>query len=232
VGGGVPRRGVTSRVSFQVTQPDRAKGTSNLVLLWAQTRGNAAYSKRVVTQSDVSGETPSPPPSSPSAILCVNDPPAELALVNLVHAVLQYCGLENYSSGGEGTCTVAATGGVCANGLLLAALRSRIPGGNSKEGFKTIYRRDVCLQVLCRELRIKTELVRTTDAAPQDAVHWSKYGHLNDVLLALLLDKHAVDSKGSFCFLLGVGVIHLDLTKALQLRVLLRAWGGGGKRIF
>ena len=216
MGGGVPRRGVTSRVSFQVTQPDRAKGTSNLVLLWAQTRGNAAYSKRVVTQSDVSGETPSPPPSSPSAILCVNDPPAELALVNLVHAVLQYCGLENYSSGGEGTCTVAATGGVCANGLLLAALRSRIPGGNSKEGFKTIYRRDVCLQVLCRELRHKTELARTADAAPQDAVHWSKYGNLNDVLLALLLDKHAVDSKGSFCFLLGVGVIQLDLTKALQ----------------
>jgi len=25
--------------------------------------------------------------------LCVSDPPAELALVNLVHAVLQYCGL-------------------------------------------------------------------------------------------------------------------------------------------
>ena len=93
------------------------------------------------------------PPSSPSASLCVSDPPADFALVNLVHAVMQYCGLENYSSGGEGTCTVAATGGVCANGLLFAALRSRIPGGNSKEGFKTIYRRDVCLQLLCCELR-------------------------------------------------------------------------------
>ena len=58
--GCVPRRGVTSRVSFQFTQPDRSKG-SNLVLLWAQTRGNAAYSKRVITQSDVSEETPPPP---------------------------------------------------------------------------------------------------------------------------------------------------------------------------
>ena len=157
-----------------------------------------------------------PPPSSPSASLCVSDPPAELALVNLVHAVLQYCGLENYSSGGEGTCTVAATGGVCANGLLLAALHLRIPGGNSKEGFKTIYRRDVCLQLHCRELRHKAELACTADADPEDAGHWPKYGHLNDVSLALLLDKHAVDSMGSFCFLLGVGVKQLDLTKALQ----------------
>ena len=156
MGGGVPRRGVTSRVAFHVTQPDRSKGTSNLVLLWAQTRGNAAYSKRVITQSDVSEETPPPPPESESGVsesLCVSDPPAELALVNLVHAVMQYCGLENYSSGGEGTRTVAATGGVCANGLLLAALRSRIPGGNSKEGFQTIYTRDVCLQLLCHEVR-------------------------------------------------------------------------------
>ena len=117
-------------MSFQVTQPDRSKGTS-LVLLWAQTRGNAAYSKRVITQSDVSEETPLPPPDLTSPHL------------STLYAVLQYCGLENYSSGGEGTCTVAATGGVCANGLLLAVLRSRIPGGNSQEGFKTIYRRDV-----------------------------------------------------------------------------------------
>jgi len=113
-----------------------------------------------------------PPPSSPSASLCVSDPPAELALVNLVHAVLQYSGLQNYSSGGEGTCTVAATGGVCGNGLLFPALRSRIPGGNSKEDFKTIYRRDVCLQLLCHEVRQKAELACTADADPEDAGHW------------------------------------------------------------
>ena len=40
----------------------RSKGTRNLVLLWAQTRGNTAYSKRVITQSDVSEKTPPPPP--------------------------------------------------------------------------------------------------------------------------------------------------------------------------
>ena len=40
------------------TQPDRSKGTRNLVLLWAQTRRNATYSKKVITQSDVSEETP------------------------------------------------------------------------------------------------------------------------------------------------------------------------------
>jgi hypothetical protein len=58
------------RVSFQVTQPDRAKGTSNLVLLWAQTRGNAAYSKRVVTQSDVSGLWQPLCPLLPSSSQC------------------------------------------------------------------------------------------------------------------------------------------------------------------
>ena len=231
---------MTSGVSCQVEPPDRSQHTSNLVLLWSQNRENAAYGQRAVTPRDASADTPPPPPSSPP--VHVNDPTATLGCANLVHGVLQYYGLENYSRGGEGTCTVATTGVEGANGLLLAALRSRIPGCISKTGDKRsqksrkgekgkeprgggreatpvdkiIYRRDVCVQTLCVRLRKHAESRGTADAAPQDAQHWPTYGHLNEVLLALLLDKHAVDSRGTFCFLLGVGVKQLDLVKALQ----------------
>ena len=147
---------------------------------------------------------------------------------NLVHGVLQYYGLVNYSRGGEGTwrkrvtsCCIALAPGYNSKTGAKSSQKSRKgeQGGGGHEATpvdKICYRRDVCVQTLCVCLRKHAESRVTADATPQDAQYWPTYGHLNDVLLALLLDKHAVDSRGTFCFLLRVGVKQLDLVKALQ----------------
>jgi len=70
---------VTRLLFFEATPPDEALDSDNLLTLWSQTRGHAAYRKRVVTQPD---DSPPPPPSSPPANLddIIQMQPATLTL--------------------------------------------------------------------------------------------------------------------------------------------------------
>ena len=82
---------VTCLLFFQATPLDKAHDSDNLLTLWTQTRGHAAYRKRAVAQSGLPDDNSPPPPSSPPASLddIIQMQSVTLTLVNLVHAVLQ-----------------------------------------------------------------------------------------------------------------------------------------------